>query len=142
MRFVRACLAGLLLVPAAHADTVTLRNYVGYNGKIVSLDKTGLKLRMRGLKGVDTDLAIPRAEVVRFEFNGNLVNQGPPPQLGAREGKGGPTPVPKQDNDSIVFRGSGQKKTCPGIVVEGNTVKCGDKTYSREDVWRVFLTQP
>jgi hypothetical protein len=26
--------------------------------------------------------------------------------------------------------------------VEGNTVKCGDKTYSREDVWRVFLTQP
>jgi hypothetical protein len=142
MMLARLAVAALLLMPAATADTILLRNNAGYNGKVVSLDKTGLILRVGGKDGKDQNVPFPRADIVRIEFNDNRVNQGPPPELGAKKGSGKDFPIPRQDNDRFVFRGGGQNKTCPGLSIDGDTVKCPDKAYTRDEIWRVFLTQP
>ncbi len=142
MTIARACLTMLLLVAAARPDTILLRDNQSYNGKLVSVNKTNVTFRWRGKDGKDTDTPIPRAEVVSIEFNSKTVNQGPPPELGAHEGQTAPAPVPSQSTDRLIFRGSGQNKTCPGILINGGSVQCGDKTFTRDEVWRVFLMQP
>jgi hypothetical protein len=138
------CLRGLsgsiLLTAAALADTVTLRDNVGYNGSVVSLDANFLVLQAKRADGTMQDIKVPRANVVRIEFNNTKVNVGPPPDgLGAHQGGGTPTPA-KQDKDKIILRG-GQSQACPGITLQGDAMKCGDKTPTRDQVWRVYLTQ-
>ena len=142
MTIARACLIVLPLVSAAWPDTISLRNNQSYNGKLVSIDKATVTFRWRGKDGKDADAPIPRAEVVSIEFNTKTVNQGPPPELGAHEGNSAPAPVPSVFADRLVFRGSGQNKTCPGVLIDGGSVKCGNKSFTRDEVWRVFLTQP
>lgn len=136
---VRGLIGSIFLTTAALADTVTLRDNVGYNGSVVSLDANFLVLRAKRADGTIQDIKAARANVVRIEFNNTKVNVGPPPDgLGAHQG-GGPTTPAKQDKDKIILRG-GQSQPCPSVTIQEGVLKCGDKPPGG-DVWRIYLTQ-
>ena len=141
MKLLRFSLPVLILAAGASADTVTLVSNASYNGVVVSLDSKEVTLRMKRKDHDAADVPIARSNVLRIEFNDLKVDEGAAPEgLGARPGSAGKVEPPKRDSDKIILNG-GQTKLCSGLSFDGNIVKCGDTSYPRDQVWRLYLAQ-
>ncbi len=139
MRFARTALLALLTIPAI-ADTVTTRDNVGVNGKLIEMKDGTVRLEIHSSRGTETRY-ITIDKIATIEFNTATYNSAAPPRaFGMAPPPSSPEPVESAaiPGDLVVLRGN-SRKDCRLVSITPDAVVCEGKgnQYSRVLVIRV-----